>query len=218
MRPDDASSRRALGPGRSLSVPSEAAKIAGDGDVVGISAAFYEGDVAIWPQNDLTIRGVGGRAHVGAGRQLAEDKGIWVIKGRNATVEHVELSRREARTAMGAGFAVRGSARRASPCGRAIRTTPGSATTSRAGRRRPTFSTTESWTRSPPRRAPASICAPGRSRSRSATCSRRAPAENGTLVAFGGGPSRPTSRVKGFDYYRLGEGRPLPGRGPIRVA
>ena len=64
-----------VGPGRSLSVPSEAAQIARDGDVVEISAAFYEGDVAIWPQNDLTIRGVGGRAHVGAGRQLAEDKG-----------------------------------------------------------------------------------------------------------------------------------------------
>ena len=81
-----------VGPGRSLSVPSEAAQIARDGDVVEISAAFYEGDVAIWPQNDLTILGVGGRAHVGAGRQFAEDKGIWVIKGRNATVEHVELS------------------------------------------------------------------------------------------------------------------------------
>ena len=82
-----------VGPGRSLSVPSEAAQIARDGDVVEISAAFYEGDVAIWPENDLTIRVVGRRAHVGAGRQLAEDKGIWVIKGRDAAVEHVEVSR-----------------------------------------------------------------------------------------------------------------------------
>lgn len=70
MRPDDASSRRALqvDPGRSLSVPSEAAKIARDGDVVEISAAFYEDDVAIWPQNDLAIRGVGAHAHVRAAR------------------------------------------------------------------------------------------------------------------------------------------------------
>jgi len=81
-----------VGPGRPLRAPSEAAKIARDGDVVEIAAAFYEDDVAIWPQNDLTIRGIGGRAHVRASRRLAEDKGIWVIKGRNATVENVELS------------------------------------------------------------------------------------------------------------------------------
>jgi hypothetical protein len=110
-----------------LSVPGEAAKIARDGDVVEISAAFYEGDVAIWPENDLTIRVVGRRAHVGAGRQLAEDKGIWVIKGRNAAVEHLELSGARGPNRNGSEIAVRGSARRASPCGRAIRTTPGSA-------------------------------------------------------------------------------------------
>jgi len=81
-----------VGPGRPLSAPSEAAKLARDGDVVEIAAALYEGDVAIWPQNDLILRGVGGRAHVRASGPLAENKGIWVIKGRNATVENVELS------------------------------------------------------------------------------------------------------------------------------
>src|SRR5262245_21368120 len=106
MRPDDASSRRVLqvGPGRPLSAPSEAAKIAGDGDVVEIAAAVYNGDVAIWPQNHLTIRGVGGRPHVRADRRLAEDKGIWVIKGRNATVENVELSGARGRQRNGSGI------------------------------------------------------------------------------------------------------------------
>src|SRR5262249_60444951 len=94
MTPDDALSRRVLtvGPGRPVSAPSEAAKIARDGDVVEIAAALYEGDVAIWPQNDLTLRGVGGRAHVRASGPLAGKKGVWVIKGRNATVENARLS------------------------------------------------------------------------------------------------------------------------------
>jgi hypothetical protein len=73
-------------------VPSEAARIAQDGDVVEIAAGLYDGDVAIWPQHDLIIRGVGGRARMRATRRLAEDKGIWVIKGRNATVERAEFS------------------------------------------------------------------------------------------------------------------------------
>lgn len=81
-----------MGPSHPLRTPSEAAKIAQDGGVIEIAAALDEDDVAIWPQNDLTIRGVGGRAHVRASGQLAEDKGIWVIKGRNATVENAELS------------------------------------------------------------------------------------------------------------------------------
>src|SRR5262249_61719487 len=95
MTPDDALSRRVLtvGPGRPVSAPSEAAKIARDGDVVEIAAALYEGDVAIWPQNDLTLRGVGGRAHVRASGPLAENKGIWVIKGGKATVESVRWER-----------------------------------------------------------------------------------------------------------------------------
>jgi hypothetical protein len=81
-----------VGPGKALSVPSAAAKIARDGDVIEIAAGLYDGDVAIWPQNDLTIRCVGGRAHMRANGRLAEDKGIWVIKGRSAAVEHAEFS------------------------------------------------------------------------------------------------------------------------------
>ena len=78
-----------VGPGRSSSVPSKAAQIARDGDVVEISAAFYEGDVAIWPENDLTIRVVGRRAHVGASRAGTRPSSTSSSRGR------------EARTAMG---------------------------------------------------------------------------------------------------------------------
>jgi hypothetical protein len=60
--------------------------------VVEIDAGVYDGDAAVWAQSDLTIRAVGGVAHVRAGSGLAEGKGIWVIKGRGVTVESAELS------------------------------------------------------------------------------------------------------------------------------
>jgi hypothetical protein len=55
-------------------------------------------------QRDLTIRAVGGVAHVRAGGALAEGKGIWVIKGRNVTVEGAELSGARAPQRNGSGI------------------------------------------------------------------------------------------------------------------
>ena len=79
-------------PGRELKRPSEAARVARDGDVVEIDAGVYAGDAAVWPQHRLTIRGVGGRAHLRANGAHAEGKAIWVIKGHDTTVERVEFS------------------------------------------------------------------------------------------------------------------------------
>jgi hypothetical protein len=81
-----------VGPERTLSAPSAAAKTARDGDVIEIEAGVYDGDVAVWIQNNLTIRGIGDRAHFRVRGRLAEDKGIWVVKGRNVTIENVEFS------------------------------------------------------------------------------------------------------------------------------
>jgi hypothetical protein len=81
-----------VGPGRTLSAPSAAAKTARDGDVIEIEAGVYDGDVAVWIQNNLTIRGIGDRAHVHVRGRLAEDKGIWVVKGRDMTIENAEFS------------------------------------------------------------------------------------------------------------------------------
>jgi hypothetical protein len=63
-----------------------------DGDVVEIDAGVYEGDVAVWTRNNLVLRGVGGRPHLKAGGASAQGKGIWVIAGRNTTVENLEFS------------------------------------------------------------------------------------------------------------------------------
>jgi hypothetical protein len=81
-----------VGPGRQYTKPSQAAAVAQDGDVIEIDAGEYRGDVASWYANNLTIRGVGGMAHLIADGKNAEGKAIWVIKGSNTTVEYIEFS------------------------------------------------------------------------------------------------------------------------------
>ena len=93
-----------VGPGRPLARPSAAAKIARDGDVIEIDAGSYDGDAASWTQNGLTIRGVGGRAHLRAAGAHAEGKAIWVIKGANTTIENVEFSGATVGDGNGAGI------------------------------------------------------------------------------------------------------------------
>jgi hypothetical protein len=81
-----------VGPGRSLKTPSAAARIARDGDIVTIAPGEYLGDVAVWRQNRLTLRGSGDRPHLRAAGQAAEGKAIWVIKGDAVLVENIEMS------------------------------------------------------------------------------------------------------------------------------
>lgn len=89
-----ASSPRVLrvGPREALTVPSAAARVARDGDTIEIEAGIYASDAAVWRQHRLTIRGVGGRAHIRADGAQAEGKGTWIIKGNDATVLGVEFS------------------------------------------------------------------------------------------------------------------------------
>ncbi len=81
-----------VGPGRALARPSEAARIARDGDIVEIDAGDYPGDVALWTQDRLWLRGVGGRARLDARGGAALGQGIWVLRGAEATVENIEFS------------------------------------------------------------------------------------------------------------------------------
>lgn len=93
-----------VGPGRPFAVPSAAARVARDGATVAIDAGDYVGDVAVWTQNRLTIRGVGGRARLQAGGRSAEGKAIWVIRGDGVLIEHVELSGTRVPSRNGAGI------------------------------------------------------------------------------------------------------------------
>ena len=92
---DDAGAARQVlkvGPGQQYTLPSQAARVARDGALVEIHSGEYEADVAIWRQNDLTLRGIGERPQLRAGGQAAERKAIWVIKGDRVTVENLDLS------------------------------------------------------------------------------------------------------------------------------
>lgn len=98
-----------VGPQRLLKLPSAAARLARDGDVVSIDAGIYRGDVASWPQHRLTLRGLGAGAHLDALGKTAEGKAIWVIKGNDIRIENIELSGATASALNGAGIRFEGS-------------------------------------------------------------------------------------------------------------
>lgn len=97
-----------VGPTRELKRPSTAAQIARDGDIIEIDAGIYVGDAAVWRQHRLTIRGVGGRAHLRAEGAQAEGKAIWVVKGNDTTIEGVEFSGAKVPDHNGAGIRLEG--------------------------------------------------------------------------------------------------------------
>ena len=98
-----------VGPSRLYKRPSEVAKIAKDGDTVEIDAGEYIGDVAVWRQNNLTLRGVGGLAHLKADGKNAQGKAIWVIGGDDVVIESIEFSGAKVRDRNGAGIRQEGS-------------------------------------------------------------------------------------------------------------
>ncbi len=98
-----------VGPGRTFTIPSQAAKAVRDNDVVEIDAGTYRADVAVWRANNLVLKAVGGRVHLDAAGRSAEGKATWVIKGRNTTVDGVEFSGSRVRDLNGAGIRLEGS-------------------------------------------------------------------------------------------------------------
>jgi hypothetical protein len=83
--------RRRHRTGQTYTTPSAAAAAAQSGDVIKITAGDYRGDVATWSANNLTICGVGGRARLYADGQHEGSKGIWVITGRDITIDSIEF-------------------------------------------------------------------------------------------------------------------------------
>ena len=92
-QPANATTRQ-VGPGKTFATPCAAIAASVAGDIIEVDTSVtYTGDVCAWTTNNLTIRGVGGgRAHIDAGGQNSQGKGIWVISGTNTTVENIEFS------------------------------------------------------------------------------------------------------------------------------
>ena len=99
---------RQVGPGKTYAKPCAAIAAAAAGDIIEVDAAgSYDGDHCAWTTDNLTIRGVGGRAKIDAGKNAANvtgGKGIFVIGAPNATVENFELAGAVSADANGAGI------------------------------------------------------------------------------------------------------------------
>lgn len=93
-----------VGPERDVKTVAAAARIVGDGDVVEVDAGVYVGDVAVWRQDRLTLRAVGGRVRLIASGANAEDKGIWVIRGGLVSVEGFDFVGAQVSDRNGAGI------------------------------------------------------------------------------------------------------------------
>lgn len=88
--------------------PSDIARVVRSGSIVEIEAGEYPEDVAIWRQSNITLRGVGGRAHMQANGTAAQGKAIWVIKGNNVVIENIEFSGAKVPSRNGAGIRMEG--------------------------------------------------------------------------------------------------------------
>ena len=105
-----------VGPTRSYHNPSDALADLQDGDVVEVDAGEYPDDIVVWRRKNLTLRGVGGRAHMKATRLIpytaGSDRengmGIWVTKASKISVENIEFSGAKVPDANGAGIRAEG--------------------------------------------------------------------------------------------------------------
>jgi hypothetical protein len=93
-----------VGPGKQFAKPSAAAASAQAGDVIEIDAGAYDSDAATWDNDRLTLRGVGGRAHMRSNGAAVQGKGIWVISGNDVVVENIEFSGASVPDLNGAGI------------------------------------------------------------------------------------------------------------------
>lgn len=81
-----------VGPERELRSLAAASMQARNGDTIEVDAGEYRADVAVWTQEQLTIRAVGGRARMVAAGANAEGKAIWVMRSGSMLVENIDFS------------------------------------------------------------------------------------------------------------------------------
>ena len=105
-----------VGPAEAILTIAAAARVARDGDIVEIQAGTYRGDVTVWNQKRLTIRGVGGRARLFADRRSAEGKAIWVFRNGDFDIANIDFIGAKVSDKNGAGIRFEGGRLRVSHC------------------------------------------------------------------------------------------------------
>lgn len=93
-----------VGPDFQYRTPSAAIKLAKDGDTIKILAGLYENDYAIIRQNNLTLMGMDGFAHIKSSGPIPGGKAIWTINGNNITIRNIEFSGARVPDRNGAGI------------------------------------------------------------------------------------------------------------------
>lgn len=100
-----------VGPGFPYPRPSDAAKIARDGDTVLIHAGTYLGDTCAWHAHNLTLLGEGPDLTIlDANKSSCMGKGLWVISGTNATISGISFRGAHCPDQNGAGIRIEPSA------------------------------------------------------------------------------------------------------------
>ena len=69
-----------------------------------MDAGDYVADVAVWQQDDITLRAVGGRVRLHANGAAAEGKGIWVVRAKGMRVEGFDFEGATVPSRNGAGI------------------------------------------------------------------------------------------------------------------
>ncbi len=93
-----------VGPGEKITRIADAARLAKDGDIVEIQPGEYRGDVAVWQQKHLTIRGIDPGPVLVADGKSAEGKAIWVFRNGDFRIENIEFRGARVRDNNGAGI------------------------------------------------------------------------------------------------------------------
>src|SRR5260370_35078833 len=97
-----------VGPDKPFHAPCAAIAVASPGDVIEIDAGLYRRDVCVIRQDNLTISGGNGRAHLEADDASAQGKAIWVIHANDVVVEDIEFSGASVPDQNGAGIRAEG--------------------------------------------------------------------------------------------------------------
>ncbi len=105
-----------VGPGRQFQTVRDAIAGATNGSLVEIDAGIYVDDIAVIRDDNVTLRGVSGRAHLRAdsiipysgGNDQQNGKGIWVTAADNILIENIEFSRARVPDENGAGIRAEG--------------------------------------------------------------------------------------------------------------
>ena len=93
-----------VGPNEAFTRIADAAKVARDGDTVEILPGEYRGDVAVWKQRRLHIRGTGEGPELIADGHIAEGKAIWVLREGDFLIDNIEFRGARAADQNGAGI------------------------------------------------------------------------------------------------------------------